>query len=130
MSTPNESTSTFRTDRNNNPTAFTTDMAKEAGLILGSDYEIGDSFKASPTLTLYTAKLLGDPIALTIKVIDKLGFYTGNGPDPTKQWGGQRWEYCGWLFGYWNLFSTQQKIQQIGLMYTAEGGTAMKDLFS
>ena len=48
MSTPSE----FRTDRNNNPTAFTTSVAAEAGLILGTDYAVGDPFEAGDAHTL------------------------------------------------------------------------------
>jgi hypothetical protein len=84
-------TGTSRTDRHDNPTAFTTDVAEQAKLELDVDYEQGSPFtvidRDAPggKRTLYTATLLGgDPVATTIAVIDNLGFYTENG-DP--RWG-------------------------------------------
>jgi hypothetical protein len=112
----------FRTDENNNPTAFTTDVAKEAGLIEGTDYVPGTPFP-SPS-TLVTAKLLGDPIAVTIRVIDKLGFYVGNGPGT-----GQRWPELAMFYELWERLTTAQKTAVIGIIYAWEGGTAMKGLF-
>ena len=41
----------FRTDRNNNPTAFTTGIAEDALLVKGKDYEVGDAFPP-PSLLL------------------------------------------------------------------------------
>jgi hypothetical protein len=66
----------FRTDRHNNPTAFTTDIAKLAGLTLGVDYEQGDSFGGGK---YFTARLLGDAVQTTIRVIDRIGFTTSSG---------------------------------------------------
>jgi hypothetical protein len=112
----------FRTDLNNNPTAFTTDIAKEAGLVLGTDYLQGNAFSAGNE-TYYTAKLLGDPITLTIKVIDKIGFYTsGIGED-------SRWTYISMPWKLWLSLTTQQKAYTIGQMYIVEGGTTMTSLF-
>lgn len=110
----------MRTDRNNNPTAFTTAIAKEAGLNDGVDYEQGDPFQAG-NQTYYTAKLLGDPLKLTIQVIDKIGFRTING-------------YCRWTYvqmptWIWSLLNTEQKIQFVAYMYRNEGGTTMKGIF-
>lgn len=125
MSTPSQ----FRTDRNRNPTAFTTDLAAEAGLVLGKDYEQGDSFAAGARL-LYTAKLLGDPLALTLKVIDEVGFYT--------QAGAHRWSYIAmpsWVWGKLLSYEVSpssiysSKIDVIGAMYRVEGGTEMRNLF-
>lgn len=113
--------SNFRTDRNNNPTAFTTDIAKEAGLVLGKDYEQGDSFSVGDE-TFYTAKLLGDPIALTIKVLEKIGFYTNSG--------GQRWTYIGIPDFVWTDVSDKNQKEVIKFMYQHEGGTALLPLFS
>ena len=62
----------MRTDRHNNPAAFTTDIAKQAGLKEGVDYTVGDKF---PDSNLATARLIGDPVAKTIKVIDKINIY-------------------------------------------------------
>lgn len=121
----------FRTDANNNPTAFTTDIAKEAGLVEGVDYVVGEGFEingsaTSGPRTLYTAKLLGDPIALTIRVIDAIGFYTKGGA--------QRWIYIAMPHFIWhNLLpdsiSGPGKRDVIGFMYQREGGTEMRNLF-
>lgn len=106
-----------RTDRNNNPTAFIVQMAQEAGLILGKDYEQGDSFIVNNS-TYYTAKLLGDPIDLTIKVIDKLTFYT---LFPFSH----RWTYIAIPPLVWNIMSPQEKAAVILAMYKIEGGSEM-----
>jgi hypothetical protein len=113
-----------RTDRNNNPTAFITEIAKAAGLIEHTDYEQGDPFTVpgpKGPYTLYTAKLLKDPIALTIQVIDKLGFYVQ---------GGQRWSYIALSKWMWDGFTPAQKLRTIGDMYAHEGGVAMRHLFT
>src|SRR5271170_5380349 len=102
----------FRTDNNNNPTAFTTDLAVEAGLMLGVDYEHGDPFTAGGQ-TYYTAKLLSDPIGTTIKVIDKVGFYT---IPPAA-----RWTYIALPYRLWLNLTTLQKSFVIGYMYQNEG---------
>jgi hypothetical protein len=111
----------FRTDLNNNPTAFTTDVAKGGGLVLGVDYEQGDSFEAEGK-TYYTAKLLGDPIAITIKLINVVGFYT-IAPQ-------HRWTYIALPFALWKQLTIDQKKLVIGFMYQMEGGEAMKYLWS
>ncbi len=108
------------TDENNNPAAFTTDIAHQAGLLLGKEYELGTSFISSG-MTYHTAKLLGDPIQTTILVLDKIGFYTGRG--------GQRWDYIGLPKFIWESLSPDQKRDVIGFMYKYEGGTAMRSLF-
>lgn len=110
----------FRTDDNNNPTAFTTDLAAEAGLVLGTDYEQGDSFEAGGH-TYFTAKLLGDPLQTTIILIDKVGFYTTM-PH-------QRWTYMALPYHLWLNLNPLQKAYTIGIMYQNEGGTTMKGLF-
>jgi hypothetical protein len=110
-----------RTDKNNNPTAFTTDIAKEAGLNYPIEYVTGDPFTINGH-TYYTAKLIGDPIAITIKVIDKVGFYT---IVPY-----QRWIYIAIPFKLWNELTIEQKKYVIGFMYQNEGGTEMRHLFS
>jgi hypothetical protein len=111
----------FRTDRNNNPTAFTTGIAEEAGLIKGKDYEVGEIFP--PPSRLNTAKLLGDPIEITIRVIDKIGFRTsGNYP---------RWAYIDVHPKLiWDIMSYGQKLQILAYMYKCEGGTEMEHLFT
>jgi hypothetical protein len=126
----------YRTDRNNNPTAFTTDVAVEARLSLGVDYEPGDSFaylsailppldsalySALPPLIYYTAKLLGDPIATTIRVINAVTFYTKTGSP--------RWSYIALPMFVWQALSSGSQRDVIGFMYEREGGTAMRGLF-
>lgn len=112
----------MRTDRHNNPTAFTTDVAKTAGLVEGKDYVVGDPFPNNPNLK--TAKLLGDPIAQTIKVIDRIGFYTQSGKP--------RWSYVSSLSGAnnWKSLSYAQKKNVIAQMYKHEGGSALKQYFA
>jgi hypothetical protein len=109
-----------RADRNRNPTAFTTFIAEQAGLILGTEYEEGDSFQDGD-YTYYTAKLLTDPVETTIKVIDILGFYTSVPKI--------RWTYIAIPYRLWMSFTQQQKEYTIGWMYNQEGGTDMTSLF-
>lgn len=111
----------FRTDRNNNPTAFTTDIAHDAGLVLGTDYEQGESFNVGGH-TYYTAKLLGNPLLTTIKVIDKLGFYTTLAAHP-------RWEYIAIPRFVWDGLDMATKTQVIQFMYHREGGTELESIF-
>lgn len=112
----------FRTDSNNNPTAFTTDVAAEGGLILGKDYEQGDVFAVQGTTRYYTAKLLGDPIAITIKLINNATFYTKEGQS--------RWTYVGIPKFIWDILTVFQKTRVIKFMYEREGGTEMMPLFN
>jgi hypothetical protein len=110
----------FRTDENNNPTAFTTAIAAEAGLVQHVDYEQGTQFPDGEQL--WTAKLLGDPIAITIRVINTLGFVTATGA--------LRWTYIMIQHGLWTRLTVKQKTDVIGIMYVLEGGTAMAGLFN
>lgn len=110
----------MRTDDNNNPTAFTTAIAEQAGLELGTEYETGTVFLAAG-IGYHTAKLIGDPIALTIKVIDKIGFKNLQGRP--------RWVYVNFFHFVWLSFTYEQKLDTIGAMYQNEGGTAMRHLF-
>lgn len=114
------STTGMRTDRHNNPTAFTTDVAKVAGLKEGVDYVKGDPFSNGK---YYTAKLLADPIDTTIKVIDKIGFYTSSGAP--------RWTYIESIpqAKNWKNLSYAQKKQVIAQMYKHEGGSALSNYF-
>ena len=111
----------FRTDRNNNPTAMTTDVAKSLGLVEGTDYVKGDSFKGDDGQTYYTAKLLGDPIDTTIKALDTAAangtgaFYTASGA--------QRWTHTGISDSDWQNMSADQKRQTVIDMYHKEGGS-------
>ena len=111
----------YRTDENNNPTAMTTDVASEGGLVLGVDYAQGTSFLAGIHL-LHTAKFLGNPIPTTIRVLDKVGFYTVHGL--------MRWNYIGIPLNIWSDLTQAQKVSVIGFMYQHEGGTAMTSLFN
>lgn len=111
---------TFRTDANLNPAAFTTDIAKEAGLTLGVDYTQGDPFQAGGHV-YYTARLIGDPIAVTIRVIDKLGYKTKGGTE--------RWTYICIPKFVWDGLSADEKRDVIGYHYRYEGGSTMKPLF-
>lgn len=110
----------FRTDNNRNPAAFTTDLAKQGQLIEGTDYEVGDSFVVG-NQTYHTARILGDPLDTTIKLIDRVGFYTVM-PH-------QRWTYMAIPFQLWQSLTLRQKQYTIGVMYENEGGIAMKSLF-
>jgi hypothetical protein len=109
----------MRTDDNNNPTALTTDLARQAGLKLGVDYVDGSPFPAPSTLK--TAKLLGDPVAVTIRVIDAVGYFTRSG-EP-------RWVYIALPKFVWDALSQDQKRDVIGYHYQHEGGSMMKKLF-
>lgn len=108
-----------RTDRNNNPAAFTTQIAAQAGLKKGVEYEDGDPFPAPSKLV--TARLLGDPIELTIRVIDKIGYVTSAGVP--------RWTYINIPKFVWSMLPYEVKRDIVGLHYKNEGGSAMKVLF-
>lgn len=109
-----------RTDRNKNPAALTTDVARQAGLREHVDYIQGDQF---PGGALYwTAKLLGDPVALTIQVFDAIGFYT--------KMGQPRWSYIAVPAELWATFTHEQKVLTVAACYKREGGTEMKSLFA
>lgn len=110
----------MRTDRHNNPTAFTVDVAKTAGLKEGVDYAVGDPFPDNPKLK--TARLLGDPIATTIKAIDKIGFQT--------QAGKPRWNYINIPKNQWDSLSYNEKKNVIGQMYQHEGGSQLSKYFA
>lgn len=110
----------FRTDQHNNPTAFIVQIAHDAGLKEGTDYQQGNPFEAGGR-TYYTARLLGDPIALTIRVIDALSFVTPGGES--------RWVYITMPKFTWDELTAPQKRDIIGWMYQREGGTEMRHLF-
>ena|SRR5579871_6431262 len=113
----------MRTDENNNPAAFTTAIAQQAGLVLGTDYVAGRPFPLSTPFgsTLVTAKLLGDPVAITIRVIDAIGYYT--------KAGSPRWTYIALPKFVWDALTAEEKRNVIGFHYQHEGGTAMRGLF-
>lgn len=110
----------FRTDRHNNPTAFTTDVARAAGLKEGVDYTIGDPFPDNASLK--TARLIGDPIDTTIKVIDRISFQTSSGKP--------RWNYINMPKSQWDALSYAQKKNVIQQMYQHEGGSALSSVFA
>lgn len=115
----------YRTDRNNNPAAFTTDVAKDAGLVEGTDYVQGDPFTVpgqNGPVTYYTAKLLGDPIQLTIRVIDHATYYTKGGHE--------RWLYVAIPKFLWDGLDDATKKKVIAFHYTHEGGVALAPLFT
>ena len=108
----------MRTDNNNNPAAVTTDVAA-MGLLKDVEYVSGDPFPAPSTLV--TARLIGDPVALTIKLIDTIGYYTRAGVP--------RWIYIAIPKSIWLALTPDQKRDVIGFHYQREGGTAMRGLF-
>lgn len=108
----------MRTDNNNNPAAVTTDVAA-MGLLKGVEYVEGDPFPQPSALI--TARLIGDPVALTIKLIDKIGYYTRTG--------GPRWIYIAVPAFIWNALAYEQKRDIVGFHYQHEGGVAMRSLF-
>lgn len=110
----------MRTDKHNNPAAFTTDIAKQAGLVEGQDYTQGDPFTAGEH-TYFTAKLLGDPIETTIRVIDAVGYQT--------KAGGARWTYINLPRFVWDSLTPELKRDVVGYHYQHEGGTEMRSLF-
>lgn len=108
-------TTEMRTDRNNNPTAFTVDIAKQAWLVEGVDYVVWDKFPWSSNL--YTAKLIWDPIETSIRVIDKIGFTTKSGQN--------RWVYTdklGLNNETWAKMSPTEKATAVKKMYQQEWG--------
>lgn len=111
----------FRTDRHNNPLAVTVDVAKQAGLVEGVDYLKGDPFKGSDGRIYYTARLLGDPIVQSIRIIDNIGFYTASGK--------QRWTHTAMKEQDWKALTFAQKVDVIRTMYIREGGTELLGLF-
>lgn len=114
----------MRTDRNNNPTAMTTAVAKEGGLVENVDYAQGDSFVVpgdKGPVTYYTAKLLLNPIELTIRVLDRATFFVAHG--------GARWTYIAIPKFVWDGLAREVKVAVIGWMYQHEGGVAMRSFF-
>jgi hypothetical protein len=108
----------MRTDNNNNPAAVTTDVAV-MGLLKDVEYSAGDPFPAPSNLV--TARLIGDPVALTIKLIDAIGYQTHAGSP--------RWTYINLPKFVWDALTPDQKRDVVGYHYQHEGGTAMRGLF-
>jgi hypothetical protein len=108
----------FRTDRHNNPTAMTTDVAATLGLKAGVDYEQGDPFSNGQ---FFTAKLKGDGVATTIKGLDN-AVTSGISPFYTKS-GQQRWNHTALSDDEWKNMTYDQKKQVVLDMYKNEGGS-------
>jgi hypothetical protein len=106
----------LRTDRHNNPAAFTTAVAKQAGLRLHVDYSVGDAFPDNPKI--HTARLLGDPVDLTLRVIDAVGYYTNAGT--------ARWTYIAIPKFVWDTLSPHDRVRVVQFHYAHEGGTLMR----
>ena len=120
----------MRTERNNNPTAMTTDMAKMLWWVLGVDYEIWDSFTTASWTTLYTAKLIWDPIETTIRLIDR---WIANGIDPFYRANWQpRWSYLSKIWidkEKWSNMSPSEKADVINKMLQHEWGSMNNMLY-
>ena len=120
----------MRTERNNNPTAMSTDVAKMLWGVLGVDYEIWDSWTSADWRVYYTAKLIGDPIETTIRLIDR---WIANGIDPfyRANWQG-RWSYIskiGITKAKWQQMSPAEKAEIIKKMLQYEGGSMENMLY-
>lgn len=107
-----------RADRNNNPAEITTELAR-AWLTYGIHYVQGDPLPAPSTK--YLARLLGDPIAATIKLLDHTGFHDRNGFP--------HWDYIDLPKCVWDYLTPGLKAEVIKLMYKHNGGTALLPLF-
>ena len=114
----------MRTDRNNNPTAMTTDVANTLGLKQGVDYAPGDPFSGG-----VTARLMGDPVAVTIKALDNAALNPSMTAFYTKS-GQQRWTHTAVPDSQWLSMSPDQKRGFVAEMYKHEGGSGelMKSL--
>jgi len=121
----------YRTDRHNNPIAAVYGLFKQASssgsldtreprLIEGIHFEKGDPFRSGGR-TFYTGRILADPIAVSIALIDRVGFYTGNNR--------QRWSYIAIPWWVWRSMNEWQKTLTIYEMYQHEGGVEMEELF-
>lgn len=107
----------MRTERNNNPTAMTTDVAKTLWMVEWVDYIVWDKF---PNSNLHTARLLWDPIETTIRAFDNAAakgiwiFYT--------QWWKQRWSHTAMTNEQWKKLTDEQKRNVIYAMLQREWG--------
>ena len=110
-------TGEMRTDRHNNPTAMTTDVAKTLGLVEGVDYTAGDAFDGG-----VTARLIGDPVAITIKGLDASAASPDRSAFYTKS-GGQRWTHTAISDKDWSALSLDAKKAVVASMYQKEGGS-------
>jgi hypothetical protein len=83
------------------------------------DWVPGTPFPAPSTLV--TAKLLGDPVAITIRVIDAIGYFTHEGE--------LRWAYIAIPTFVWKELDYTLKRDVVGYHYLHEGGITMRPLF-
>ena len=110
----------MRTERNNNPTAMTSDVARSLWWVEGVDYEVWDSWTNSKGQTYYTARLIGDPIQKTIELLDRAAeswrwaFYTKAG------W--QRWTYTAMSDAQWLALDYDEKVNKVLDMLKHEWG--------
>lgn len=109
----------MRTDRHNNPTAMTTDVARQFGLVEGTDFMVGDPFPDNPNLR--TATLIGNGMDTTIMALDNaaqsedmMAFFTASGQP--------RWSYTSVSDEEWLAKTPEQKVDFIDGMYQMEGG--------
>lgn len=98
---------------------MTVDLAHQGGLVEGKDYTVGDPF--GPNDIYHTARLIGDPVQLTIRVIDAVGYYTKGGS--------KRWDYIAIPKFIWSALEAPAKRDIIGFHYAHEGGITMRKLF-
>jgi len=119
----------YRTDRHNNPTAATYSLFKQAeklstvqetSLREGVHFVKGEPFRSGKR-KLHTARILEDPITVSIKLIDTVGFYTRRGA--------KRWDHTAIPWFVWHSMNEWQKTLTILEMYKREGGEAMLPLF-
>lgn len=123
----------MRTDRNNNPTAMTTAVAKSLGLVEGVDYQnTKDTFGGGQ---FATAKLLGNPVQTTIKGLDLAA--SRSAADKAKSGGafatasgGKRWSYATPTDQQWLAMTPAQKVAAVQKMYHQEGGTQLASAFN
>lgn len=111
----------MRTDRNNNPTAMTTDVAKTLWLVEWVDYTVWDPFQWGNWNTLYTAKLIWDWVTTTIKWLDNAAL------DPNKSafltWGGApRRTHTSMTDQEWLALDQAWKQAVVAEMYRREWG--------
>ena len=115
---------TMRTERNNNPTAMTTDVAKSLWGVEWEDYVQWDSWTNDKWQTFYTAKLLGDPIETTIRLLDRAA-ETGRWAFYTKAWW-QRWTHTAMSDADWLKLSPEEKQWVVLKMLQREWGDITK----
>lgn len=112
----------MRTERNNNPTAMTSDVARSLWWVEWEDYIVWDAFQDNPNL--HTAYLLGDPIETTIRLLDRAAT-TGRWAFYTKGWK-QRWTHTAMSDEAWLNLSAEEKKNVVLKMLHNEWGDISK----